>query len=215
MESTITQGTVFVIDDDAGVRGAIEALLDSAGYRSSAFASAESFLEQIDPDSAGCVIADLRLDGGMSGIEMQEELTRRGIDLPLVMITGHGTVTAAVSAFRNGAIDFLQKPFQPQELLDRVARGLAQSRESRSAVQAREVIESRIARLTRRERQIMHLLESGRTSKEVAADVGLSVRTVEGYRAEVLRKLEVASVAQMIRLLSSTGLVSDSEIPAP
>ncbi|MGQ0384549.1 MAG: response regulator transcription factor [Gammaproteobacteria bacterium] len=191
--------TVFVVDDDAGVRGALVLLLKSLNLPCRAYGSAPEFLAEYDPESPGCALLDVRMPG-MSGLELQQELNRRGALLPVIFITGHGDVPMAVEAMQHGAFDFLQKPFRDDELLDRVRRALARDGELRAAVGEKGRIRERLARLTSRERQVLALMTAGKPNKVMAAELSVSQRTVEIHRAHVMRKLGARSLAQLVRM---------------
>jgi len=189
----MAESTVFVVDDDKGVRRSLTALGQAHGLAVEAYASGEAFLAAYDPARSGCLVLDVRLAAGKNGLDLQDELRRRGHDLPIIVMTGYGSVSASVRAFRSGAVDFLEKPVVPRVLLGRIREALAadQRRQERSAVRLR------LARLTSREREIAGLLVKGKRSKEVAAALGISPRTAEGHRRQVLRKMEVGSMAEL------------------
>jgi two-component system, LuxR family, response regulator FixJ len=185
--------TVFVVDDDKGVRRSLTALGRAHGLAVEAYASGEDFLAAYDPSRPGCLILDVRLAAGKNGLDLQDELRRRGHDLPIIVMTGYGNVSASVRSFRGGAVDFLEKPVVPRVLLSRIRDALAvdQRRQEHSAVRRR------LARLTAREQEVAALLVKGKRSKEVAATLGISPRTAEGHRRQVLRKMEVSSTAEL------------------
>jgi FixJ family two-component response regulator len=189
----MAESTVFVVDDDKGVRRSLTALGQAHGLAVEAYASGEAFLAAYDPARSGCLVLDVRLAAGKNGLDLQDELRRRGHDLPIIVMTGYGSVSASVRAFRSGAVDFLEKPVVPRVLLGRIREALAadQRRQERSAVRLR------LARLTSREREVAGLLVKGKRSKEVAAALGISPRTAEGHRRQVLRKMEVGSMAEL------------------
>ena len=192
--------TVFVVDDNPRVRQSVCTLLTAAGLRSEAYASARAFLAAYDPSRPGCLVLDLRLRGE-NGLELQDELRRRKAALPIIVLTAHGTVPASVRALKAGAIEFLQKPAPPATLLARIRDALAMDESARQQTATRATRERRLARLTPRERQVLNLLLSGKNSKEIATGLGLSVRTVQGYRAAIYVKTEVSSVAQLVRVV--------------
>lgn len=196
--------TVFVVDDDQGVRKALHALATASGLTAETFAAPDEYLAQLNPDRAGCLVLDVRL-GNASGLDLQDELRRRGCNIPVIMITGYGNVPTSVRAMRGGAIDFLQKPFSPRLLLDRIREAIDIDRENRAASRKRARIEERIASLTPREREVMDQLVTGTTSRDIATALDLSVRTVEGHRREVLRKMAANSAAQLVRILTLVG----------
>jgi two-component system, LuxR family, response regulator FixJ len=199
---------VFIVDDDTGVRTSIRVLLKSVGLASTPLASAQEFLKSFDPAQPGCLILDIRMPG-MSGMELQQELNLRGAIVPVIFITGHGDIPMAVEAMQHGAFDFLQKPFRDQDLIDRVQRAMARDRENRSALQEHGRIQSRLESLTPREREVLDLMTQGKQNKVMAADLGLSQRTVEIHRAHVMEKMAANSVAQLVRM------VLDAKAAAP
>jgi FixJ family two-component response regulator len=191
--------TVFVVDDDEGVRTSLGILLDSAGYRPMACSSAPEFLAQYDPARPGCLLLDMRMPG-MNGMELLRELAGRGAFLPVIFITGHGDVPMAVEAMKGGAFDFLQKPFSQHDLLDRVSRALAADAEARQTLLLTEELRRRHATLTPREREVMALIVAGHANKVIAMDLKLSERTVEIHRARVMEKMATRSVAHLVRM---------------
>lgn len=197
------QPTVFIVDDDLGVRSAIRLLLKSIGIASTPIASAQEFLASYQQNQAGCLLLDIRMPG-MSGIELQEQLNLRGNTLPVIFISGHGDVPMAVEAMQRGAFDFLQKPFRDQELIDRVQRALKRDEENRVALRLHVHNRNRLESLTTREREVLDLLVLGKQNKVMAAELGLSQRTVEIHRAHVMEKMGVNSVAQLVRIVLST-----------
>jgi FixJ family two-component response regulator len=199
--------TVFTIDDDPAVRDSIALMLGLAGFRTALFADAEAFLAAYREDWVGCVVADLRLPG-MSGLELQAELRRRGSALPVVIITAHGDIPAARAAFQAQAVDFLEKPFDDVQL--RAAINTAFQLEKRRVLRAharRGDIE-RIARLTVREREVMEHAAKGMHAKEIAAALGISPRTVEVHKTRLMAKLGVRNVAELVRF----ALAANSEV---
>jgi FixJ family two-component response regulator len=190
--------TVFVVDDDNAVRRSLHELLTSALLPVESFATSQSFLDAIDPARSGCILLDIRLKEG-SGLDLQDELRRRSIELPIIVLTGHGDVPNSVRALKGGAFDFLQKPTPPAVLLERVRAAIETDRVAREQSSSRAAAQGRLASLTPREREVMSMLVAGATSKEVAYDLKISVRTVEGHRRRVLSKLHVTSAAQLVR----------------
>jgi FixJ family two-component response regulator len=197
-----TAPTVFVVDDNAGVRKSLRALFESAELGVETYASAEEFLAVYDPDRAGCLLLDVRLRQS-SGLDLQDELRRRKTTLPIIVLTGHGTVPTSVRALKAGAVDFLQKPAPPKMLLERVRAAIEVDRQTRATAAEGAVVTEQLAHLTPREREVMELLLAGKTSKEIAATLGVSVRTVEGHRRVVLSKTNVSSAAQLVRVVLS------------
>jgi two-component system, LuxR family, response regulator FixJ len=196
---TTAARTVFIVDDDEGVRTSLGILLDSVGYQAVPFASARDFLDQYDPDRPGCLLLDIRMPD-MNGMELQQELVARAIFLPVIFITGHGDVAMAVEAMKNGAFDFLQKPFGHKELLERIGRALEADATARLALARREELERRHASLTPREREVMGMIVAGQANKVIAQDLNLSERTVEIHRARVMDKMGTRSLAHLVRM---------------
>jgi FixJ family two-component response regulator len=196
--------TVFVVDDDEGVRSALALLLKSMGQPAATYASAADFLADYDAERPGCALLDVRMPG-MSGLELQDELNRRGVVLPVIFITGHGDVPMAVEAMQRGAFDFLQKPFGDDDLAERIRRALARDRELRAAIGEKSQIRARLARLTPRERQVLELVATGKPNKVMAAELGVSQRTVEIHRAHVMKKMGASSLAQLVRMRLVAG----------
>ena len=196
------EATVFVVDDNVGVRQSLSALLESAGIAVETYASAEEFLAAYDPERAGCLVLDVRLRHS-SGLDLQDELRRRKAMLPIIVLTGHGNVPTSVRAMKAGAVDFLQKPAPPKLLLERIRAAIDSDRQARAVTADSAVVKSRLARLTPREREVMELLIAGKASKEIAAAMNVSVRTVEGHRRRVLSKMHVTSAAQLVRTVLS------------
>jgi RNA polymerase sigma factor (sigma-70 family) len=199
----MTAPTVFVVDDNASVRKSMQALVEAAGLAVETYASAGEFLAAYDARRAGCLVLDIRLRGE-SGLDLQDELRRRNAILPIIIMTGYADVPASVRAFKGGAVDFLRKPVPPKKLVAQIREAIEVDRRARDAAAQRATVTDRIAELTPRERQIMELLALGSSSKEIATALGLSVRTVEGHRRHVLRKMNVDSAVQLARAI--TGL---------
>ncbi len=196
-----TSPIVFVVDDDDAVRDSLMDLVDSVGLNARAFASAKEFLDDFDASIPGCLVLDIRMPG-MSGLDLQDRLVELGSKLPIVFITGHGDIPMAVRAVQRGAIDFIQKPFRDQELLDKVNQALKISSQKLKVHEAQQEIEERIAALTGRERQVMEMIVSGKANKVIALDLGLSQRTVELHRARVMEKMSARSLADLVRMVT-------------
>jgi two-component system, LuxR family, response regulator FixJ len=194
---------VYIVDDDEAVRSSVRFLIRSVGLSAQAYAAASDFLASYDPRHPGCLLLDVRMPG-MSGLELQQELNRRGATIPVVFITGHGDVPMAVEAMQQGAFDFLQKPFRDQDLLDRVQRALARDAESRSRLAARAEIQTRLGTLTPRETEVLQLITRGKANKVVGAELGVSQRTVEIHRAHVMEKMNASSLAELVRMVLDT-----------
>ena len=191
--------TVFVVDDDSGARNSLCFLLKSVGLPAVAFGSAREFLEAYKPNHPGCLVLDVRMPA-MSGLELQQELNLRGAIIPVIFVTGHGDVPMAVEAIQHGAFDFIQKPYREQNLLDRVQRALASDESNRAVLHQRDRIRARLYSLTPREREVLQLMMLGKPNKVMAAELGLSQRTVEIHRAHVMEKTGASSVAQLVRM---------------
>lgn len=191
------EATVFVVDDNVGVRKSVGALLESAGLAVEAYASGQEFLAAYDPERPGCLVLDVRLRHA-SGLDLQDELRRRKATLPIIVLTGHGNVPTSVRALKAGAMDFLQKPVPPTVLLERIRTAIEIDRQARAATTERAPVVERLARLTPREREVLELLVTGHSSKEIAAALAVSVRTVEGHRRMLFSKMQVSSAAQLM-----------------
>jgi two-component system response regulator FixJ len=199
------QPIVFVVDDDDAVRNSLRLLLKSASLSTTAFASAQEFLAGWTADQHGCLVLDVRMPG-MSGLELQEELNRRGAIIPVIFISGHADVPMAVEAIQHGAFDFLQKPFSDQDLIDRIQRALAADADNRRALQQLDELRTRYASLTPREQEVLVLVTDGRANKVMAGDLGVSQRTIEIHRARVMEKMGARSVAQLVRMTLDLGI---------
>jgi two-component system response regulator FixJ len=193
-----TSATVFVVDDNVGVRKSLRALLESAGLAVETYASGDEFLTAYDPERPGCLVLDVRLRHS-SGLDLQDDLRRRKVMLPIIVLTGHGNVPTSVRALKAGAVDFLQKPAPPKLLLERIRAAIDSDRQARALRDEHTVVVQMVAHLTPREREVMELLVAGKTSKEIAAAMNVSVRTAEGHRRMVLSKMNVSSAAQLVR----------------
>lgn len=191
--------TVFIVDDDEGVRDGLAMLLATVGQRCEAFASAAEFLDGYDPSRRGCLVLDIRMPR-MSGLELQEQLNERGSDLPIIFITGHGDIPMAVEAMRLGALDFIRKPFREQDLLDRINEALDVELVRRKRSIARDDLVAKIDSLTDRERAVFESVADGDMNKVIAFDLGISERTVEVHRANAMKKLGVRTLAELIRI---------------
>jgi FixJ family two-component response regulator len=192
-----SEATVFIVDDNVAVRKSLRALLESAGLAVETYASGEEFLAAHDPERPGCLVLDVRLKQ-KSGLDLQDDLRRRKTMLPIIVLTAHGNVPTSVRALKAGAVDFLQKPVPPKLLLERIRAALDGDRRARAVTSERAVVLERLARLTPREREVMELLVAGKTSKELAVAMNVSVRTVEGHRRMVFLKMNVSSAAQLV-----------------
>lgn len=192
--------TVFVVDDEESVGDSLAMLLRTVGLQTRVYRDARVFLSEYRPDEPGCLLLDVRMPR-MSGLELQQELIQRHVTLPVIFITGHGDVPMAVEAMRAGAVDFIQKPFNDDEMIRRVQRALEEDAREREVLQRREEIERRWSELTPREREIAVRIAEGQANKVVAAELDISARTVELHRARILQKMGTRSLAQLVRML--------------
>jgi two-component system, LuxR family, response regulator FixJ len=204
-EKMAHDATIFVVDDDDGMRRALGTLLGTVGYKTALFALPSEFLAHFKRDEPGCLILDIRMPE-MSGLEVQQRLNRAGAMLPVIFITGHGDVPMAVQAMKEGAFQFIQKPFRDQELLDHINHALQFDRDTRAELALRAEVQHRVETLTPREKQVMDLVVEGQANKVMAIDLGLSERTVEIHRAKVMEKMGARSVAHLVKMhLNLTG----------
>jgi two-component system, LuxR family, response regulator FixJ len=194
--------TVYVVDDDDSMRRALALLLNTVGHKTATFANPKEFLEKFESDNAGCLVLDIRMPG-MSGLELQQHLNRTGSMLPVIFITGHGDVPMAVQAMKEGAFEFVQKPFRDQDLLDRINHALVQDAQNRSTLAQRADVVRRLESLTSREHQVLDMVVDGAANKVIAIDLDLSERTVEIHRARVMEKMSAKSVAHLVKLKMS------------
>jgi len=194
-----TEPAVYVVDDDDGMRRALDTLLSTVGYKTAVFSRPSEFLATFKADAAGCLVLDIRMPD-MSGLELQQHLNRMGSMLPVIFITGHGDIPMAVQAMKEGAFEFIQKPFRDQDLLDRINHALKQDAENRNTMARRAEVIRRLESLTPRERQVMDLVVDGAANKVIAIDLSLSERTVEIHRAKVMEKMGTRSVAHLVKL---------------
>ena len=199
MSATEKIPTVFIVDDDPAIRIAMQALMESVNLDHEVFASADDFLAAGTDKRAGCLVLDIRMPG-LGGLELQQELVERGDPLPIIFITGHGDVPMAVEAMQKGAVDFIQKPFRDQDLLDRISEALKTDRERRKEQQKHAEISQRTDRLTNREREVFALVVTGKPNKVIAYDLGVSQRTVEIHRARVMEKMQARSLADLVKM---------------
>jgi FixJ family two-component response regulator len=195
---------IYIVDDDDGMRRALTVLMTTVGYQPVAFARPAEFLSKYDANQAGCLVLDVRMPE-MSGLEVQQQLNRSGALIPVILITGHGDIPMAVQAMKDGAFDFLQKPFRDQELLDRINAALKQDAQNRESVDRLADLRQRAQSLTPREREVMGHVVDGKANKVIAIDLGLSERTVEIHRANVMEKMAARSVAHLVKMHLTLG----------
>ena len=206
----MSDGCVHIVDDEESIRDSIALLLRSVGIRSRQYQDAYEFLATYRPDGPACLVLDVRMPR-MTGLELQQELNRRGWTLPVIFVTGHGDVPMAVEAMREGAIDFLQKPFSDEALIHRVGKALEQDERARGQALDRDTFTSRLESLTPREREIASRIVNGQANKVVAIELQLSERTVELHRARVMQKMKVRGVAQLVQAWTVLGLVDQRD----
>src|SRR5271168_438148 len=190
---------IYVVDDDDGMRRALDALLSTVGYETAVYSRPSEFLANFKAEAPGCLVLDIRMPD-MSGLEVQQQLNRMGSMMPVIFITGHGDVPMAVQAMKEGAFEFIQKPFRDQDLLDRINHALKQDAENRISVSRRAEVLHRVETLTPRERQVMDMVVDGAANKVIAIDLKFSERTVEIHRAKVMEKMGARSVAHLVKL---------------
>ena len=193
------KGTVYVVDDDEGVRDSLQWLLEGKDYRVRCYDSAETFLSRYDAREVACLIVDIRMVG-MTGLDLQDRLVERKSPLPIVFITGHGDVPMAVNTMKKGAMDFIQKPFQEAELVNLVERMLEQAKAAFAGHQQSASRDALLAKLTSREAQVLERIVAGRLNKQIADDLGISIKTVEAHRANIMEKLNANTVADLLKI---------------
>lgn len=194
-------GTVYVVDDDADVRDSMRRLLESQDYRVEAFESGEAFIAKYDPNAIAVLLLDQRMPGGMTGTEVQDHLIARKATIPIVFLTGHGDVPIAVSTLKKGAADFLQKPVKIEILLPLIAKLLNEARENRMQSERQSLNEAMLSKLTPREQQVLERIVAGRLNKQIADDLGISIKTVEAHRASIMDKTNSGTVADLMRVV--------------
>ena len=199
-----TNPTVFIVDDDDAVRNSVEALLSSIDIQNRAFNNVQSFLDSYTPDQPGCLVLDVRLPQ-FSGLELQEYLQRQNIQIPIIFLSGHSTVSMAVRTLKAGAIDFIKKPFDDQILLDSIQRALELDRRKRADEVWRQNVLRYLGQLSRREEEVLRLLIQGKANKVIAHEMGLSTKTIETHRAHIMRKLGVNSLAGLVWMALTSG----------
>lgn len=200
-----SEPTVFIVDDDEAVQQSLNMLVETVGLNAQTYGRAEDFLNAYDPAQAGCLLLDIRMPG-MSGLELQSKLAAEGINILIIIITGHGDVPMAVEAVKAGAVDFIEKPFRDQTLLDNIQKAIELDANIRRQQSNQADIEAKISLLTPRERQIMDLLLVGKSNKIIAYELGISQKTVDFHRLHILDKMGVDSVVELVRLTQKVGL---------
>lgn len=196
--------TVFVVDDDQAMRSSLQWLIESMGMRVETYDSAQAFLDAYYPGRAGCLLLDVRMPG-MSGLELQAYLAKREHRIPVIIITGHGDVVMAVKAMKNGAVDFIEKPFDDEALVVSIRNALQHDEKQRALRAQRADIAARMAELTPREHEVMTMVTDGRSNKEIATSLGVSAKTVEVHRARVMDKMRADSLAELVRMVMMAG----------
>lgn len=197
--------TIFVVDDDQAVRESLRWLLESVGHQVQTYPSATAFLNAYDPGHSGCLLLDVRMPG-MSGLELQEVLNKRQVDIPVIIITGHGDVPMAVQAMKAGAMEFIEKPFNDQILIDRVQACIERATDLHERQQTRSEILQRASRLTPREREVLEAVVSGKPNKIIADDLSISIKTVEIHRARTMEKMQAGSLAELVSMCIEAGI---------
>lgn len=191
--------TVFIVDDDEGVRDGLGLLLETVGQSCQSFSDALEFLDHYNPEMGGCLVLDIRMPR-MTGLDLQKLINQKGWTIPIIFITGHGDIPMAVEAMRRGALDFIRKPFREQKLLDRINEALNVDADKRRELMSSNAVRGRIATMTEREREVFDLVAQGEMNKVIGASLGISERTVEVHRAQVMKKLDVKTLAQLVRI---------------
>jgi FixJ family two-component response regulator len=200
----MTDATVFVVDDDEAVRDSLRQLLQAVGLHVQTYGSARDFLVAYEPDTPGCLVLDMRMPG-MGGLDLQAQLVRQGMQLPIIFLTGHGDVPAAVRALKAGAMDFLQKPVNSQSLLDLVQQAIRRDAEARAQSAEESEITRRLAALTAREREVLDMMVAGRANKVIAIELDISERTVEFHRGNIMKKMRSRSLAELVNMITTRG----------
>ncbi len=195
-----SNSVIFVVDDDDAVRDSLRILLETQNHQVQTFASGEEFLEQYNPNLVSVLITDVRMPG-MSGLQLQEQLIERKATLPIIFITGHGDVNMAVSTMKKGAVDFIEKPFNLDEINPIITRFLDQAHKQMQEAISQQEVNGLLARLTGREEQVLERIVAGRLNKQIADDLNISIKTVEAHRANIMEKLEVSTVADLMKIV--------------
>jgi FixJ family two-component response regulator len=206
--------TVFVVDDDEGVREGLSLLLSTVGQPCELYESALEFLDKYENGRDGCLVLDIRMPR-MTGLDLQGKLIEMGSSLPVIFITGHGDIPMAVEAMRRGAVDFIRKPFREYDLLDRINEALTVSDAARQRILDRQALDEKLSSLSNREREVFERVANGDMNKVIAADLGISERTVEVHRGQVMRKLDVSTLAQLVRVKIESELTAETDSRQP
>lgn len=201
---TALEPTVFLVDDDDAVRDALGLLLDSVGLRTASFPSAAAFLDQYDPRRPGCLVLDIRMPA-MSGMELQTALAEKSVNIPIIFLSGHGNVSMSAKAFRSGAVDFLEKPFDENILLERIHEAIRLDQSNREAITRKAEAKNRLASLTPREHEVMLLIVTGHANKEIATKLDISTRTIETHRGRIMEKTGAQSLTELIAIALASG----------
>jgi len=203
------EATVFVVDDDPDVRAGIRDLIQSLDMKIETYASGREFLDAYDPSRPGCLVLDIRMPD-LSGVQIQSEFAEKDIDIPIIFITGHGDVPMAVRAMQNGAIDFLEKPFREQVLLDRIHQAISKDQQTRRQKAEFKDVQARYAMLTPKARVVMNLAVLGKSSRRIAAELGLSPKTIHFHLARILDTMQVDTTVELARLAITSGIVGQA-----
>ena len=199
------QPNVFVVDDDQAMRNSLKWLIESVGMKVETYSTADEFIQNYYPGRAGCLLLDVRMPG-MSGLELQEHFIKHQINIPIIIITGHGDVPMAVRAMKSGAIDFIEKPFNDELLLESIRNALNMDVEQRAAQAERAEIATRLANLTPREHEVMEMVTAGKANKEIAQTLGVSAKTVEAHRSRVMEKMQADSLAELVKMAVAANI---------
>ncbi|HXK56959.1 MAG: response regulator transcription factor [Gammaproteobacteria bacterium] len=201
---------VFVVDDDQAMRNSLKWLIESVGMKVETYSTADDFIQNYYPGRAGCLLLDVRMPG-MSGLELQEHFIKHQINIPIIIITGHGDVPMAVRAMKSGAVDFIEKPFNDELLLESIRNALSMDVEQRAAQAERAEIATRLANLTPREHEVMEMVTAGKANKEIAQTLGVSAKTVEAHRSRVMEKMEANSLADLVKMAVAANIEIDND----
>ncbi len=202
---TSSDAIVFVVDDDSSVRSALKRLIKSVGHKVTTFSSAREFLDHDHPDAPSCLVLDIRMPG-LSGLELQEQMAALGLNMPIIFITGHGNIPTSVRAMKAGAVDFLEKPFDDQALLDAIHHAIAKDTQAKREQTEIRDIKQRVTSLTPREYEVFSFVVTGMLNKQIAFDLGTSEKTIKVHRARVMQKMSAESLAALVRLAEKAGV---------